>query len=212
MLVLLLVLLLAASPLWSIYGGRNSFANHDDFQYQYRHDSLNPAGGALAHLPAFYSQLRDDSEAQAIIEFPQVVWWSGTLYHRYQRIHDKRVLMGHPRQSYLIHAGVMHPDIRLQNSVDVQDREALRRSGARFIVIHKDIANESHYLKYVFRHGTDQGFVRPDPAKNTFEQRYGQSNRMFSSWLISAYRATAGAPSYEDEWIAVFAIDRLLAD
>lgn len=210
-LLLLLAGWVGQGPLWQTYGVRNSFAGHDDFQYDYRRARRTGRSGAgptgtlpARYVPAFYRSLREAPADTRIIEYPQVLWWSGTFYHHYQRIHRKRVLLGHPRDSYLITHRVLHPALRLRNSVDVFDPAAVRASGAAYLVVHKNPPAELAYLRLVLETGTDQGFADLDPARDENERRFGPTSRRAARELIEFYRERQGDPFYEDRWIAVF--------
>ncbi len=206
LLVAALAGLFAAGPIPFVYLARtNSFTNHEDFQYDYRKRGprLPEEGDPRPFLPAFYSDLEERGDVDAIIEFPQVLWWSATPYHFYQRIHGKRVMIGHLAKSYLLHGRTMHEDLRLDNYVDVEDADAVRSSGAAYLVIHRDPAWETPRTAHVFRTGTDATYVRP---ANKMEDRFGSLGRRTAVRLVAEYAGELGPPEYQDAWISVFRI------
>jgi hypothetical protein len=192
-----------AGPIPTTLGPKNGFPTHDDFQYDYRQPRLRAAEGSHKRLSRFYVELAREQDTAPLVEAPQVVWWSATIYHLYQRLHQRRVLIGHLPETLLVNQRVAHDGLRLRNWVDIADLAEVRASGARYVVIHKDLAREVATVRYAFAHG-DQDLPASSGSLRVLEQRFGARARAFAARAVDLYRRRVGSPVYEDDWVAVF--------
>ncbi len=200
----LLASLVAAGPLPGLLLRTNSFLGHPEFMKSWDHTGQGIAEEIVPGVPRFYTHLADTPGQEAVIEFPQVLWWSGTFYHRYQALHGRPVRMGHPAGSLLVPGQVMHPRLAFANSVDVDHPAALRASGARYLVVHKDPANEALLLEHLDRGGTADDLHLPPPGEHAFDSRYGARTRAAAVRVARKLRSLGVPLHYEDGWIAVF--------
>lgn len=204
--MLFFLILLLSGPIMNIYGSQNNFTNHDDFEYGYKHQWFKAKKESLDLLSNFYVSLKNVQKNITIIETPYVLWWSGNFYHLYQKIHKKRVMIGHPKSTYVFPLPIMEKNIQLKNFVNIQDWRSIVKTGAEYLVIHKNIAKECLYVSHIFKHGTIPNDKSPNKGEHVFERRYGALSRKYANSFINAYRNFLGAPYYEDEWITVFSI------
>lgn len=204
--MLFFLILLLSGPIMNIYGSQNNFTNHDDFEYGYKHRWFKVKKESLNLLSDFYVSLKNVQKKITIIETPYVLWWSGNFYHLYQKIHKKRVMIGHPKSTYVFPFPIMEKNIQLKNFVNIQDWRSVVKTGAEYLVIHKNIAKECLYVNHIFKHGTIPNDRIPNESEHVFERRYGVLSRKYANSFINAYRNFLGVPYYEDEWITVFSI------
>jgi hypothetical protein len=150
---------------------------------------------APLQVPAFYETLARIGGDRAIIEYPLPVGDRFLPFHVYQRLHGRRVLGGYLARGLSAHLqvapgvafanwpvdfvlGEVEPArLHLKSFVDIEDRDAMRRSGARFLVIHYDLAAE------LGGQGLAPGALPPGPGL----------------WLRKY-----GHPIASDDWILVF--------
>lgn len=195
-----------AGPLPSIYKFPNSFTNHNDYQLHYAHPAMEASDSQSALFPGFYEELRNIDGDIIIIETPFIVAWRLNNYHIYQKHHGKRVKIGHTDSSFLSHgAPVMHENLRLANFVNVCNGKDLQKSGAEFVVIHKDLLNELLHVRSaypVFEDYTKTIRAHWDHHEGT----RGIPTRQQSEKLITQFKVFFGRPYYNDRWIAVFRI------
>jgi len=180
--LLLATALLAYGPLPATLGHPNNFTTHPDFQ----EGDLQRLPWEPAPAPTlasdFYRQLREDPEEFAIIEVP---WHNSRRmvpYHHFQEIHRKPVRIGYLASlspapnpdEFPLDA----PGLDFRSFVDVSDAAALRDSGARYLVLHRNL-------------GVELGF----PALSSD-----------LGAVIATLAQRIGPPVYEDERVAVFAL------
>jgi hypothetical protein len=195
-----------AGPLPSLYKYPNNFTNHSDYQLDYRHPAMETKDSQRALFPAFYEELKNKKEVVTIIEAPFLAMWRLNNFHLYQRHHGKQVKIGHTDASFLSHgAHVKHENFHLSHFVNLDTTVDLQKSGAEFVVIHKDLLNEflhvrSAYPGYV---GYTE-MIRADWKH--MENTRGIPSRRLSDKLITRFRIRFGKPYYEDRWVAVFRI------
>ena len=149
-------------------------------------------------MSRFYERLAEDPEAEAIIEYPVLIGDRFIPYQIYQRVHHKRVFGGYllvpeSENSEIRHV-VAYADwpvgfvlgqledpskSRFQSYVDLDDLPAVRESGAKYLVVHFNLARElaERTLPKNRRASFDEAFVR----------KYGP-------------------PIFTDNWVAVFSL------
>ncbi len=184
-----LSLLLAATAFWAgplsfSYYYPNSWTNHGLFTYAY--DLLDSRfsyyrGTLPKRTSDFYRQLADEPPSSLLLlEAPWHYEWHYNHLPHYQYVHRQRTMIGfvdeskgEPRMGEL-----RLGDERFQFShfAHLGDREAIRRKGVDFVVLHKDLSGESH----------------------------AQAPRIEMSGWIARYRQWHGTPYFEDEQLVVF--------
>jgi len=210
--------LFVSGPLPSTYDAPNNFTNHSAFQESYekkrwdrsyRSDFLPELSVHKSGIPRFYGCLANASGVDEIIEFPMYVGNHVNLLYYYQHFHGKRVRVG-----YSLGFGQQSPSrgliygnrfidmplsrvrdrtkLRFDNLVDTADVEALTRGEPRYIVLHKNFFNEAF-----------GSFAEYEPVLVT-AGLYQDGVYVPVIHLDRAYRATLGAPVYEDSDLVVF--------
>jgi hypothetical protein len=133
---LLCVLLFRQGPLPAALSPRASFAAHPDFM----DPPLTPPD-----VPAWYASLRAEPGDFAIVEAPLRNAPSLVPYHVYQRVHGRPVRIGflgalaEPRNPDEF--ALDDPRVGFRGFVDLGDAKALRASGARYLVLHRDLSD-----------------------------------------------------------------------
>lgn len=184
--------------------GRRTWARSDA-----RH-ILPAAEIAAADVPLFYKVLGEADAVKAIVEYPLDICNYNNRFYYYQHFHGKAVIAGYTtdRQSWGIELaedpaavggftlGMLAADqilcrvsdpsrLAFRNMVDVANAAQLKRSGAAYLVLHKDL----RALK-----------VLPD-GFGTVTVRYRST-----ALLAERYRSRWGEPVFEDDRIVVFQI------
>ncbi len=132
----------------------------------------------------FYHWLRMEKDADIIVEFPMMLGDHYNPYYYYQHFHKKRVLIGYdkncPQNLVLLVLGHVvantyvdeifsrvadHQKIKFRNMIDMTDIEALRRSEARYIVLHYRF--EGELSKVTANHPNMDALIR------LYEQSFG---------------------------------------
>lgn len=194
-------------PLPRLYRYPNNFTNHDDFQTSYDQARLIRAESRADLRSDFYGRLSGNTRVRAIIEYPFVTGWPGNPYHIYQRGHGKRVLVGRDERTYVVQRfPVMHADLHLANSIDVTNVEALRDSGASYVLVHKDLLSE---LRRLWQDNPERSAALEAVARDPehINQRwYYQPARESAARILPVLGRLLGPPVYEDEWLAAFEV------
>ena len=178
----LLVLLLAVGgPFASPLSWRTSFLHHNDFVGFYKPVQALPAEA----VPAFYRRLRGET----VIEHPWAYRWdTNHAFHRYQAAHGGRVKVSSPQ-------GILfRPPLALRNVVRPEP-EALCRSGARYVIVHMNIAREED---------------RMSGARLSDFQIFGglrRTLRQSSAIVANRLRGEWGEPVYADRRVRVWDLD-----
>jgi hypothetical protein len=152
----------------------------------------------------FYRRVAEDREGYAVVEYPIMVGDVFSAHFVAQESHRKRVVGGYlprttidpnkvrPGHVYAdMPIGVVIAEVRSREKiafcslVDVTDVEALRRSGARYLVIHKAI------LKEIMSAEPEPNGALPIPPD-----------------LLRTWVAAFGQPAFEDAWLAAFDVGR----
>ncbi len=164
-------------------------------------------------IPEFYKRLANDPKAKSIIEYPfdfadhSNLCYFYQIYHRKQvmagycsdaqrlemtstpamaeRIHREQLLLAYTRPEFYFSDAAAKENTRFRTLIDIADDQALRRSGADFIVLHKVI--QSIYIKV----GEMGNFPLSD-----------QSVYYFAGHFEKLY----GAPVYQDDQLIVFSL------
>lgn len=111
---------------------RTSFLHHNDFMSFYKPRRQVPAEA----LRGFYRQLRGET----VLEYPWIfVWDSNRTFYLYQEAHRGRVLVSTPQRI------LFRPPLALRNAVPPEP-EAFCRSGARYLIVHRNVAREEDRL------------------------------------------------------------------
>lgn len=197
-------------PLPWIYRYPNNFTNHNDFQAGYDRSRLTHLEARNDLWPVFYDRLCSDPKIETVIEYPLVTPWNNNPYHAYQRRHRKRVLAGRDDQTFIVQLmPIMHPKLRLTNSVDLTDFEAIKRSRASYILVHKDLLAELlHLWKYDKLRTDALKTIARDPG-HINQIWYYHPARESAARILPVLHEFFGPPVYEDEWIAAFKIDEI---
>jgi hypothetical protein len=213
LLALFVAALFLAGPLPCLYAVPNNFTNHSAFQETYRplppdrsHASETRPGPQLRRedVPGFYLQLAAEPGPEIIIEYPMLLGDHFNLLYFYQRVHRRRVIVGYvPR----VRVATPHADgyvrdtmcvdhvlslvrqqdkLKFRNLVKMTDLAALMRTGATYVVLHRDPLA-------VFRTQRTEGTEGLYPPVRDLEH---------------AYRLAWGPPAFEDAEVAVFRITR----
>lgn len=126
------LLLLVVGPLWDPVARQTSFLHHNDFVGFYRPYRKAPA----EEVPAFYRRLKGET----VLEFPWIfVWDSNRTFYVYQEIHGGRVIVSTPQRI------LFQPPLSLRNVV-APEPQAFCRSGARYVIVHRNVAREEDRL------------------------------------------------------------------
>ena len=202
--------LLACGPLPAAYRFPNNFMSHSSFLESYapmRWDRSYECDmfakeafiQGFNSLPPFYHRLAAATDCRAIIEYPMFIGNHFNLFYYYQRHHRKSVvagyaLVGDPQPAALGFVGgnwyidqVVNkaPDasrLRFTNMANVADVEALRRSRAGYVILHKSLIAEMFPTMP----------IRMIAPYAPIEE------------LAQAYRLCFGPPAYEDAHLIVF--------
>jgi hypothetical protein len=186
MLGLVVLAFFLSGPLIGIYDHTNSFTNHNFYQTNYRMDTkawrrIKSLNEQL--VPQFYVNLQREKGESIIIETPFIQGWHSNVYVIYQEYHGKIVKMGYTFNG----RGVL----RFKNIVDMHNKEEIKKSGADFVVVHKNILEE------VKNHRE-----KPPQRSPYVWQRYNREAKEF----IRRMHVFFGKPVFEDKWVAVFLI------
>ena len=199
--------LFLAGPLPRIFRYPNNFTNHNDFQTTYDRAPLARVEGRSDLAPAFYDGLSQDPQVQVVIEYPFVMSWTGNPYHIYQRRHGKKVLVGRDGQTVVVQRyPIMHPGLHLANAVDLTNLEAIRRSEASYVLVHKDLLAELVRLwtEDAERRTAWEAVARD--AQNINQRWYFRPARESAARILPVLARLLGPPVYEDGWMAVFKV------
>jgi hypothetical protein len=165
--IVLFSLLAATNPLRPAYAGRNSFTNHSAFiesggfggwNGRYRSAFLpEQAAAGPVRMSRFYLGL--PANTRRLIEYPMMIGDHYNYYYLYQHRHGKDVVIGYTDKvdevpadrdgvgaealvDLVIHTAHGGRRPRFRNMVDIQDAEAVRRSGADYLICHRDLLGE----------------------------------------------------------------------
>jgi hypothetical protein len=176
---LVIVALTVSGPFAGSDFRRLSFAHHNDFVGF--HEPRRKAPDEAA--PAFYRRLRSEAVVEAPWLYP---WESNRAFYLYQRLHGGRVVVSSPQRI------LFRPPLALRNAV-APEPAALCASGARYVIVHRNVAREEDRLAPGGRI-SDVEISRP---LRLLLRRSGSglAARLASRW---------GAPVYADRWLRVW--------
>jgi len=201
----LFLIVFLRGPVTDAYSYPNDFTNHKDFQYNYVQRLIKRADGNDGSYPEFYKSLKMQGEVTAIVEFPAIISWTWNIFHVYQRLHENRVLIGYDSNYYSPFFGYDtygNKDVGFQNFVDISDPAMVMRRGAGYIVIHKDIFQESVAF----------GLYSPEHKRklenqiSNFKDSVNVALREYVSRETENLKKMFGEPFYKDKWIVVYKI------
>lgn len=177
--ILFVLILFATGPFADPRFLRTSFLHHNDYVGFHRPLRTLPADAA----PGFYRQLHGET----VVEFPWVIVWdSNRTFYLYQQIHGGRVLVSTPQRL------LFQPPLALKNTV-APDSGALCRSGARYLIVHLNMAREEDA---VAPGGRITAFELSPALRRFFRTAAGNLvNRLVRQW---------GKPTYADRRLRVW--------
>ena len=199
-----LTLLLITNPLRDTYASPNNFTNHSAFQESY--DPFYKGGGTQPHrylalpewailrpanIPVFYRTL--PAATQCLIEYPLIAQDSFDPYYYYQQYHKRRVIAGYApvvasQSQYsghdinLLSIACPPEQARFKSLVNILDVEAVRKTPANCIILHRNLLAESLPGEF--------------PADKTKIQGI--------EWCAEELQKNYGPPVYTDESVIVF--------
>jgi hypothetical protein len=203
-----LTLLLITSPLRDTYASPNNFTNHSAFQesyaFFYRGGGTQPyrslaapewAASCPANMPVFYRTL--PSSTRCLIEYPLIMEDHFDPYYYYQQYHKKRVIAGYApvaasQSQYsgndvnLLSIACPPERTRFKNLVNILDAEAVRKTPANYIILHRNLVAE---------------FL---PGKISADKTEIQG----IEWCAGKLQENYGPPVYTDESIIVFDVSK----
>ncbi len=160
---ILLVALFGTGPLPRVYASPNNFTNHSVFQESYNRLSWAHSYNAnLAEypvlvrtedIPDFYPQLANESKIK-IIEYPMSFVDVFNPYYYYQHVHRQTVLIGYVPRTIVSQGSIViwvdqalglvqeSNKLHFRNMVDLEDLDAVRSSGAKYIILHPNLLPE----------------------------------------------------------------------
>ena len=192
-------------PVADAYSYPNDFTNHKDFQYNYVQRLIKRAYGNEGSYPEFYKSLKTRGDGAAIVEFPAIISWTWNVFHVYQRLHEERVLIGYDSNYYSPFFGYDtygNKDVGFQNFIDISDPAVLAKRGAGYVVVHKDIFQESVAF----------GLYSPEHKRklknqiSNFKDSVNVALREYVSRETENLKKMFGEPFYKDKWIVVYRV------
>ena len=159
---------------------RTSFLHHNDFVGFYKAPRTALPAEAV---PAFYRRLRGET----VLEYPWLFAWdSNRTFYLYQEVHGGRVVVSTPQRI------LFRPPLALRNAA-APEPEAFCRSGARFLIVHRNVAREEDRLA-------------PGGRLSDFEvsQRLRRMLREMAAHLGRELEGRWGEPVYSDRFLRVW--------
>jgi hypothetical protein len=173
---LFLGVLVALGPFGDPVDWRTSFLHHNDFVGFYKPRPALPAG----EVPELYRQLHGET----VVEFPWLfIWETNHTYYLYQEIHRGRVIVATPQHI------LFRPPLALRNVV-TPEPEAICRSGARYLIVHRNAAREEDRIAPGGR--LSEGEMAQPLRQMMRESAAGLGDRVKQEW---------GPAFYGDRWI-----------
>ena len=124
-----------------------------------------------------------------IIEMPFVKGPTANQYRIYQLLHGKRVKMGYSFNGKNL--------LKFGNLVETRRKKEIKKSGSKYIIIHKDIFEELNF--------TLSKDVAIELASHERRQKFRRYNQDAEE-SIKRMRLFFGKPVFEDRWITVFSV------
>jgi hypothetical protein len=168
--------LLALGPFADPLDRRTSFLHHNDFVGFYRPRPVVPA----AAVPELYRQLHGET----VVEFPWLfIWETNHAFYLYQEIHRGRVIVSSPQRI------LYRSPLVLRNVVE-PDPEAICGTGARYLILHRNVAREEDGIAPGGRL-SDEELAQP-LRRLMRESSAALTDRAMEEW---------GRPVYADRWL-----------
>jgi hypothetical protein len=176
---LFVMALAAAGPFADPFVRRTSFLHHNDFVAFHRPYRRMPAAAA----PRFYRRLHGET----VLEAPWVyAWESNRTFYLYQQVHGGRVVVVAPQRI------LFRPPLALRNAF-APEPEALCRSGARYLIVHRNLGREEDRLAPGGR------FAAPGTSRGLRRMLRGMAAE-----LARGLERRWGSPIYADRWVRVW--------
>jgi len=104
----------------------------------------------------------------------------------------------------------MHKNIRLKNFVNINNQKSLKLSKAVYVVIHKDMLNESVNLRssYPLEYAYNTRYLLGVKSNRNIKKEHGNPSKKQAKDSIIKLKNIFGIPFYEDKWITVFEINK----
>ncbi|MEE9118011.1 MAG: hypothetical protein V3U02_05395 [Calditrichia bacterium] len=176
-------------------------------------------------IPEFYRTLKKEKENFSIIEYPVIIQDRYNPIYYYQSYHRKKILKGYflshalKKQWRIRHKGnvsIWPVEIMLSllennkinfskiinlfhDFIDLYDIPSIRNSGAKYIILHKNIKDESLAVK-------DSNRDYSEIIKRPENQVIWNHIYNFSSHFKEFYKRYFGEPLYENYFLIVFQI------
>lgn len=223
--------LYSAGPLPRIHGRVNSFTGHSVWQENYapwpethprESDYFRSYISYSDTIPRFYRDLGALEGSSPIIEYPRMIPDHFNLAYFYQLTHHHPVLIGVDPNSAGLKIAFHEGKIRFRNLLNLFDPLSVRRGGATYIVVHKDLDRVIHFHEKFpaeiretyerYRRIIDRNRY---PARIAPEQELGvavyddfvaEKTRERTPGVIHYLRDQYGQPFYEDDLIVVFSV------
>jgi len=208
--VLYLVVNILFSPNMNVYASVNSFTSHNDYQSDYTSFACNEKTKKELVSP-FYQELAKEASGTKIIEFPYLVPWDGNFYHYYQGIHGKKVYIGYHEPYYTVPPYAGDHYVKLKNYVNIASDDEVRRTSAKYLVIHKFFTTEAFQLRSLLAADSQYDMI-VRKTLISFDNEYGVYARDLISHAAGDSLMRFGRPIYEDGWIVVFGLSRITDD
>jgi len=171
-----LVALVALGPFGDPVDRRTSFLHHNDFVGFHKPRPALPA----AEVPEIYRQLH----GATVVEFPWLfIWETNHSYYLYQEVHRGRVIVATPQHI------LFRPPLVLRNVV-APEPGAICRSGARYLIVHRNAAREEDRIAPGGR--LSEGEMAQPLRRMLRESAAGLGDSLKETW---------GPPFYADRWV-----------
>lgn len=181
--IALILAVVASGPLPTAYRPPNNFTNHTYLQP----DGLPRPPLDRSSAPAFYLELARQPGDFSVVETPWFPHWQGNPFLRLQLVHRKEVFLGFSRPEgvrTVYNHPLDHPLLRFSRYLDLEDPGRVLESGARYVIVHRDLAAELGPIDS--RHE-----VAPDVSR-----------------ILDRYESDCGPPAHADDTIVAFALAR----
>lgn len=205
------VALFLAGPLRRTHAGVNNFMNHAAYQeshqplrwehpYHSRMFNFHMTVGRET-MPGFYRTLERMDPGVAVVEYPVIIGFHLNVTYYYQHFHQKRVIAGYVSDLDLrgarkagdaAHANMTFDfpmsnlgspsQTGFRNMVDVKRKDALAASGAKYLIVHRNLMKEQ-----MANTSLDQVYLPAVDVEKTGRREFGE-------------------PVFADAWITVFEI------
>ncbi len=186
--ILLCTTLFAVGPLLVVFAHSSSwFANHLWISMVGKRQAYHD----VIKVPGFYKQLADlKPERAAIVESLCYLPIRQNPLPAYETAHRRRTLVGipdcgPPQAKYRWRTTFLNPGMRFRNMIRLSDIEGLARSGASYVILHRQLRSEIE-----------------DFARLLNERIRRMPTDILS--CIELYRERLGQPVYEDDKLVVF--------